>query len=588
MRRTIQVTLMSLLFAAVFPCLAAGAPSEDLAFNSAGDEAYSFDTGTLKGMLRSGGKSKGLSSLIHVPSGIRLDGGGAGIFSHYRVFTANQRYGNAAWARPSRATQLADGAVQILWPAGDNYPFDMTAMYRWRTPDTLDVETSVKAHQILPKFESFLASYFAKDFPASSVYAKTDAAPGFVTTEQTFGTWQMFPRDPKAIRLIQDGRWEKDPNPVAWAIRPDMALPIGVRRHTKSGLTAIVMAPPRDCFAVSTPYVGEGHFSLYLSLFGRSVAAEDTATVHSRLVIAESPTDAQILALYETYMKDLRADQARAATTARSNWPFFALCMDTHDARKRTLAEQATLLKELGYAGCAHLWLDQLETRVKTLTQAGLRLFQVYVRVDLSKTEPFDAKRMAQILPVLKPHQTQLALLITGGKPSDTALDDQAVRTIKRLADMTRPHGVTTVLYPHTNDWLETCADAVRIAEKINRPGDVGVMFNLCHWMKADPNRNLRAVLQEARPWLMAVSLSGSDTPDQVRAGPGQWIQPLDQGSYDIKECLRILEDTGYASPVGLQCYGIGGDAKKHLARSVSTWGHLCDSVSNAPLNPKP
>ncbi len=581
-----RITTMSLWFAAVLQGHATGAPSENLAFHQAEDKAYRFNTGTLKGTLRSGGTSRGLSSLIHVPSGIRLDGGGAGIFSHYRVFTANQRYGNAAWARPSRATQLADGAVQILWPAGDNYPFDMTAVYRWRTRDTLDVETSVRAHQTLPKFESFLASYFSKDFPASSVYAKTDAAPGFATTEQTFGNWQMFPRDPEAVRLIQDGRWKKDPNPVAWAIRPDMALPIGIRRHATSGLTAIVMAPPQDCFALSTPYVGEGHFSLYLSLFGRSVAAEDTATVRSRLVIAEAPTNAQILALYETYIADLRADQIGAATASRSHWPFFALCMDTHDAKKRTLAEQATLLRELGYAGCAHLWLDDLEMRVKTLTQAGLRLFQVYVRVDLSKAEPFDAERMAQILPVLASHKTQLALLITGGKPSDTALDDQAVRTITHLADMARPHGVTTVLYPHTNDWLETCADAVRIAEKINRPRDVGVMFNLCHWMKADPNRNLRAVLEEARPWLMAVSLSGSDTPAQIRAGSGQWIQPLDQGSYHIRECLRILEDTGYASPAGLQCYGIGGDAKTHLTRSVSAWGHLCNSLAAPP--PKP
>jgi hypothetical protein len=107
------------------------------------------------------------------------------------------------------------------------------------------------------------------------------------------------------------------------------------------------------------------------------------------------------------------------------------------------------------------------------------------------------------------------------------------------------------------------------------------VMFNLCHWMKADPNRNLRAVLTEAKPWLTAVSLSGSDTPDQVRAGQGQWIQPLDKGSYDIEECLHLLQEIGYASPVGLQCYGIGGDAQSHLEGSIATWGTLCDSLAS-------
>jgi len=454
-----------------------------LGFNCTGDEVYSFNTGVLQGTLRSGGKSKGLSLLTHVPSGIKLNEGGAGIFSHYRVFTTNQRYGHAAWDWPSQSTRLEDGAVQVHWPAGEDHPFELTVIYRWSASNTLDVETRVKAHQALPQFESFLASYFSKDFPASSVYAKKDSKtgmpPGFATTEKTFGDWQMFPRDSKAVDLIQDGRWQKEPNPVAWAIRPDMALPIGTRRHVPTGLIAIVMAPAEDCFAMSTPYVGEGHFSLYQSLFGRSVAAGETATAHSRLVVAESPTEAQILALYKSYMKDLSGLKNKATKTACSTWPFFALCMDTHDAKQRTLAQQATLLRELGYAGCAHLWLDELETRVKTVTQAGLRLFQVYVRVDLSKSQAFDEARVRQILPILAPHQTQLALLMTGGKPSDRALDDRAVKSIQRLADLARPHGVTIVLYPHSNDWLETCSDAVRIAKKVNRPGDVGVMFNL-------------------------------------------------------------------------------------------------------------
>lgn len=582
-----RVFITGFFFVPAFLGQAAAVQSDVPTFNPAGDEAYRFDTGTLQGTLRSGGQSRGLSSLIHVPSGITLDGGGAGILSHYRVFTTNHRYGQAAWGWPSQSKRLADGAVQVLWPAGDDHPFELTVVYRWRTPNTLDVETTVKAHQTLPQFESFLACYFSKDFPASSVYAKhdssTDTVAGFATTEQAFGDWQMFPRDRRAVGLIQDGRWDKEPNPVAWAIRPDMALPIGIRRHARSGLTAIVMAPPEDCFAISTPYIGEGHFSLYLSLFGHTVWAGKTATAHSRLVVADAPTDAQILALYGSYMQDLSGQHKKAAMTSCSNWPFYALCMDTHDAEKRTLAQQAAMLRELGYAGCAHLWLDDLETRVKTLTQAGLGLFQVYLQIDLSKAQPFDEPRLTQLLPLLKAHHTQLALLMTGGTPSDRALDNQAVAVVKRLADLTRPYGVPIVLYPHTNDWLETCGDAVRIAAQINRPGDVGVMFNLCHWMKADASRDLRAVLEQAAPWLMAVSLSGSDTPDQVRAGSGNWIQPLDQGSYDIKDVLRILQDIGYAGPVGLQCYGIGGDARLHLKRSMATWHTLCDSVSSGP-----
>jgi sugar phosphate isomerase/epimerase len=257
---------------------------------------------------------------------------------------------------------------------------------------------------------------------------------------------------------------------------------------------------------------------------------------------------------------------------ARPVWPFFAFCMDTHDEKKRTLAQQATMLKDLGYAGCGHLWLTDVETRNRTLSNVGLRLFQVYLQVDLAKTQPLDEKRIAEILPLLKPHRTQMALLITGGKPSDSKMDDKAVAVLNRLADLAQPHEVTIVLYPHVNNWLETCSDAVRVAKKVNRRSEVGIMFNLCHWMKCDSNRDLRDVIKQAMPWLMAVSLSGSDTPEQIRTGKGNWIQPLDQGTYDIRELLSILRDCGFSGPIGLQCYGIGGDARTHLNRSMKAW----------------
>ncbi len=262
-------------------------------------------------------------------------------------------------------------------------------------------------------------------------------------------------------------------------------------------------------------------------------------------------------------------------------WPFFAFCMDTHDAKKRTLPQQAAMLEELGYAGCGHLWLNNVETRVKTLSVSDLRLCQIYLRVNLAKPQPLDEKRLGEVLPLLKPHKTQLALLIAGGKPSDTALDDKAVATVGRLADMAKPHDVTIVLYPHINDWLETCGDAVRISEKVNRPGEVGAMFNLCHWMKGDDERDLGAVLRKAKPWLMAVSLSGSDTPEQVRAGKGNFIQPLDQGTYDVTLLLKALREIGYAGPIGIQCWGIRGDAAIHLERSMATWKKITTGVAD-------
>jgi len=83
---------------------------------------------------------------------------------------------------------------------------------------------------------------------------------------------------------------------------PRLAAPLAVRRDAKSGLVAVVMAPPEDCFAVLTPYGEEGHRSVYLSLFGRDLKAGEAVSARARLVIGRDITDEQAIALYKAYM----------------------------------------------------------------------------------------------------------------------------------------------------------------------------------------------------------------------------------------------------------------------------------------------
>jgi len=255
-------------------------------------------------------------------------------------------------------------------------------------------------------------------------------------------------------------------------------------------------------------------------------------------------------------------------------WPFFAFCHDTHDAKKRNAAQQAAMLKELGYDGCGHLWLGGLAERLKTLDANGLKLFQVYMQVNVSgKPEAYDAA-LSAALPLLKGRGTMLALLCGGGRRSDASLDDKAVAVIGHIADLARPHGVKVVLYPHVGNWVEKMEDALRVVGKVDRP-NVGVMFNLCHWQKLGDDKLLRALLTAAMPHLLAVSISGTDATGDVRRGKGKWIQPLDSGSFDMLGFLKMLRELGYAGPVGLQCYGLGGDAREHLARSMAAWRKL-------------
>ncbi len=284
--------------------------SPDLAFHADGKGGYSFDTGILRGTLRQEGKARGLSPVVHIPSGARLDGS-MGILSHYRVFTANKRYGTAAWDWPGTAKPLPDGTVQVTWPETPDRPFEMGALYRWKDPQTLDVETTVTAREDLGGFETFLASYFTEEFPAPRIYAENspeaEGKSAFIGARQAYGDWQMFLRDMRLIPLIRDGRWMIEPHPVDWKIMRRLAAPVCLRRHTAGNLAVILMAPPQDCFAIATPYDGEAHYSLYLSLFGRDIKAGASATAHTRFIVATGASDEEVLTLYRQYMSELAA-----------------------------------------------------------------------------------------------------------------------------------------------------------------------------------------------------------------------------------------------------------------------------------------
>jgi hypothetical protein len=280
-----------------------------LAFQPAAPGEFQFDTGTLRGKLRPNGKSLGLSSVVHVPSGVMLDRGdrGYGLFSHYRVFSSNKRYGVGAWDWPSTARAREDGAVEVTWAAATNRPFEMRAVYRWSAPDTLDLDTIVTAGADLPGFKSFLASYFAGSFTNARVYVGDPPGrpgqPGFMDADKSLGAWQMFPRSEAVVPLIRDGRWTLEPNPVQWTLLPPLAWPIALRRDPANGVTAVLMSPAEDCFAIAMPYQTEGHYSLYLSLFGRDLKAGETARARARLWITLAPSDQQIVESYQAFAK---------------------------------------------------------------------------------------------------------------------------------------------------------------------------------------------------------------------------------------------------------------------------------------------
>ncbi len=253
--------------------------------------------------------------------------------------------------------------------------------------------------------------------------------------------------------------------------------------------------------------------------------------------------------------------------------PFFPFCIDWHDAKKRSYAEQAVMLKELGYDGVGHVYLDGLDERLKSLDAAGLKLCQIVLPVDLRPGQDPCDSRFQEALRRVKGRGVLFCLLVNGRKPSDVSVDDQAVKILREMSSLAAETDARLLLYPHEGSWIERIEDATRVAAKVARP-NVGVSFNLCHWLRVDRNRDYKPLLEQALPRLWAVSINGADAFDP-KPGWERYIQPLDSGNFDLRPFLDALDQIGYHGPIALQCYGIGGDARDHLARSMKAWKTL-------------
>jgi hypothetical protein len=311
-----EVTMALRFPLVVFLLSAASALAEPpgLAFRPAGAGLYDFDTGLFRGRLKVDGKYQGIYPVVDADSKIELVHP-PGIFSFYRVFERSKRHGECARDWPTQPKLLPDGAVEVRWPPAADHPVEIVGVYRWKTPDTLDLEIAVTPQRDMPRFELFLSSYLTKTFLAS-VYLKPDGQglPRFVPVNpkpQSTGGYVMFPRDDGAVRMIQDGRWKLGSNPVDWAIERWLAAPIILRRDASHGLTAVMMSPPGDCFAISSPWNpatidGGGYRSIYLSLFGRDLKGGQTAHARCRLLIAHELTDQQAVERYEEYVRQSR------------------------------------------------------------------------------------------------------------------------------------------------------------------------------------------------------------------------------------------------------------------------------------------
>jgi len=237
-----------------------------------------------------------------------------------------------------------------------------------------------------------------------------------------------------------------------------------------------------------------------------------------------------------------------------------------------TFDAQVKLLKDIGFDGMEMEGLNDADTKLGILKHYGIKLYMVYVQIDLEKPQPYDPA-LNDFIKKIRDSGATLWLHIHSEKygPSDPAGDEKCVEIVRSLADYAASYGVRIALYPHSRFWLEKVGDSVRLTRKIDRQ-NVGAVFNLCHFLKTDTREELEKKLTDAIPYLAAVSINGADDGNTSEMDWVRLIQPLGSGTFDIKNILRILKKSNFKGPVGLQCYDIKGNPSDFLKKSMMAW----------------
>ena len=225
----------------------------------------------------------------------------------------------------------------------------------------------------------------------------------------------------------------------------------------------------------------------------------------------------------------------------------------------------------------------------KALQEAGLKMFNGYLTVEINAEASSLTAALKQKIDAMESGRQTLWLAIAkvaeGGKPAarqSASGDSIAAKQIHEIAAYAGSHQVTISLYPHTGFYVEKVEDAMRLADSVRLP-NVGITFNLCHWLKVEgAERDPKPVLEKAFKKLDFVTINGADTGDTKSFGWDRLIQPLGKGTYDVARFLNLLKEIHYTGPIGFQGFGIKEEPAAVLKATMAEWKRL-SSIAGKP-----
>jgi sugar phosphate isomerase/epimerase len=248
------------------------------------------------------------------------------------------------------------------------------------------------------------------------------------------------------------------------------------------------------------------------------------------------------------------------------------------------------ILSELGFDGTyLTLWSEaawaNLEEARHSRERFGIEVAGIYWTLDLDDrgganslfAEALrDEKRVAEA--------TRFEIAIVGSEQFGVE-DERLAHWLGQILDAAQERNLEIALYPHAGFWLETLEQATQIAQRFAHE-HLQVVFCGYHWFDAQGERGrkyLQRSLEDAAPFLSSANLCGS-TARRENGRRACSIELIGRGELDNFAVLSALRGVGFSGWLGLQGFGIGGDAYANLRESIA---NLRDVLARVDAHPE-
>lgn len=243
-------------------------------------------------------------------------------------------------------------------------------------------------------------------------------------------------------------------------------------------------------------------------------------------------------------------------------------CIVPFDAKQRTPAERAEMLKELGLTRCAYDWRQQhvptFETEILEYRKRGIEFFAFWGVHD----EAFRLFEKYDLHP-------QIWQMVAGvqGNTDDEKLA-WTVKTLTPLAERTAAMGCKLGLYNH-GGWAGEPANMVAVCKRMRELGHkhVGIVYNFHHGHDHVPDwANSLAAM---KPYLLCLNLNGMNPKAEPK------ILGIGKGKYE-KEMIAEVIRSGYDGPIGILNHREQLDAREGLLENIDGLARLLKELDES------